>query len=102
MKWTKRDECQNIEDVISSHKDVVMCAVVGVPDKIMGERVRACVVPAKDCDETRLRSELDELLKKNVSRYAQPRELVFMTGLPKTLVGKIAYNELKQEACNEK
>ena len=93
---------QNIEDVISSHKDVVMCAVVGVPDKIMGERVRACVVPTKDCDEARLRSELDELLKKNVSRYAQPRELVFMTCLPKTLVGKIAYNELKQEACNEK
>ncbi|WP_173348810.1 class I adenylate-forming enzyme family protein [Ruminococcus flavefaciens] len=93
---------QNIEEVLSSHKDVIMCAVVGVPDQVMGEKVRACVVPSENCDEEKLRQDLNQLIEKNVARYAQPRELFFMRELPKTLVGKIAYNELKKEAVNEK
>ena len=93
---------QNIEEILSSHKDVIMCAVVGVPDQVMGEKVRACVVPSENCDEEKLRQDLNQLIEKNVARYAQPRELFFMRELPKTLVGKIAYNELKKEAVNEK
>jgi long-chain acyl-CoA synthetase len=38
-------------------------------------------------------------MEKDISRYAQPREIVFVDSLPKTLVGKIAYNELMK--CKE-
>jgi long-chain acyl-CoA synthetase len=86
---------QNIEEVISSHSSVIMCAVVGVPDQIMGEKVKACVVAADGTDEEQLRKELMGMLKKEIARYALPREIVFYKSLPKTLVGKIAYNELK-------
>lgn len=86
---------QNIEEVISSHSDVVMCAVVGVPDQIMGEKVRACVVASDEADEEKLRGELMTMLKKDIAKYALPREIIFYNSLPKTLVGKIAYNELK-------
>ena len=34
-------------------------------------------------------------LKENIAGYALPREMLFYDSLPKTLVGKIAYNELK-------
>jgi len=86
---------QNIEEVISSHKDVVMCAVVGVPDQLRGEKVRACIVPTEGADRDKLRGELTEMLKKDIAAYALPREILFYDSLPKTLVGKIAYNELK-------
>ena len=85
---------QNIEEVISSHDSVIMCAVVGAPDRIMGEKVFACVVPTDGTNEEKLRSELMEMLRKEVAVYALPREIRFMKELPKTLVGKIAYNEL--------
>lgn len=86
---------QNLEEVISSHKDVIMCAVVGVPDQLRGEKVRACIVHAEGVNEDKLRSELMELLKKEIAAYALPREILFYDSLPKTLVGKIAFNELK-------
>ncbi|MBO4878159.1 MAG: acyl--CoA ligase [Ruminococcus sp.] len=86
---------QNLEEVISSHSEVVMCAVVGVPDQLRGERVRACVVHTEGADEEKLKAELMAMLRKEIAAYALPREILFYDSLPKTLVGKIAYNELK-------
>ena len=86
---------QNLEEVISSHSHVIMCAVVGVPDQLRGEKVKACVVHTEGADEDKLRDELMIMLKKEIASYALPREIVFYDSLPKTLVGKIAYNELK-------
>jgi len=86
---------QNLEEIISSHSDVIMCAVVGVPDQLRGERVRACVVHKEGADEDKLKAELMDMLRKEVAGYALPREILFYDSLPKTLVGKIAYNELK-------
>lgn len=86
---------QNIEEIISSHSDVVMCTVVGVPDQLRGEKVRACVIAADGTDKEKLRNELMVMLKENIAAYALPREILFYDSFPKTLVGKIAYNELK-------
>lgn len=88
---------QNIEDVICAHPDVIMCAVVGIPDKIMGEKVRAYAVAKEGTDEETLRAELMEMLKKEIAVYALPREIRFSKSLPKTLVGKIDYLSLKAE-----
>ena len=74
-----------------------MCAVVGVPDQLRGERVRACIVHTEGADEEKLKAELMDMLRKEVAAYALPREILFYDSLPKTLVGKIAYNELKKE-----
>ena len=88
---------QNIEEVINRHPQIVMCAVVGVPDRILGEKVRAFAVPAKDADTDKLREELMKSLRKEIAAYALPREIRFVEELPKTLVGKIAYTELTAE-----
>ncbi|WP_024855887.1 class I adenylate-forming enzyme family protein [Ruminococcus albus] len=88
---------QNIEEVINSHRDVVMCAVVGVEDKILGEKVRAYVVPKEGVNEDTLRDELKEMLKKDIAVYALPRDIRFRESLPKTLVGKVDYLALKAE-----
>nr|MBP3598025.1 acyl--CoA ligase [Eubacterium sp.] len=86
---------QLLEDVICSHEQVVTCAVVGVPDEIMGQKVKAYVVLKKGVTEQeQVKEELTERLKQDIAKYALPREIVFMESLPKTLVGKIAYDEL--------
>lgn len=88
---------QNIEEIINRHPQIVMCAAVGIPDQILGEKVRAYAVPVKGADEETLRRELMDSLKKEIALYALPREIRFVPELPKTLVGKIAYTELTAE-----
>lgn len=87
----------NIENILNSHKDVVLSAVIGIPDKIMGQRVKAYVI-AKTDDTERLKGELSQLCAERISRYCIPAEIEFVNELPKTLVGKIDYNAL--EALN--
>lgn len=85
---------QNLENVINSHSLVTMCAVVGVPDEIKGEVVKAFIVSMENSDNALLREEIMALLRENIAAYALPKEIVFLKELPKTLVGKIAYNDL--------
>lgn len=85
---------QNIEDVIQSHPSVLMCAVVGIPDPIMGQRAKAFVLLSPDAPADDLKAELLALCRKSMATYALPYEIAMVPELPKTLVGKIAYNEL--------
>ncbi len=88
---------QNIENVISSHRSVAMCAVVGIPDERRGQIAKAFVMLRDGANENRVHRELEEILGKNVAAYAIPKEIKFVNSFPKTLVGKIAYNELIAE-----
>lgn len=86
---------QVIENVINSHADVAVCAVIGVPDEIKGQRVKAFIVAKWNADRNILQMELEELCKKNIAAYAVPKIYEFTESLPRTLVGKIAYTELE-------
>ena len=86
---------QTIENIISMHPQVVMCAVVGVPDEIMGQRVKAYVVLRENpSDAETVKAQLMQSLKEEIAKYALPREIAFVSSLPRTLVGKIAYIDL--------
>lgn len=91
---------QTIENVIDAHPAVLMCAVTGIPDEILGQKVRAYVVLKDEgTDRAQVKAELAEHMQKDIARYAQPREILFVRDLPRTLVGKIAYNQLAD--CEE-
>ena len=45
-----------------------------------------------------LKEEILAYCKDHIARYALPREIEFRTDLPKTLVGKVAYRVLEEEA----
>jgi long-chain acyl-CoA synthetase len=45
-----------------------------------------------------LKQELLDYCQQHVAKYAMPREIEFRTELPKTLVGKVAYRVLEEEA----
>jgi acetyl-CoA synthetase/medium-chain acyl-CoA synthetase len=86
-----------VESALVEHPAVVEAAVVGKPDELRGAIVRAFVVLRKDCGATdQLRLELQEHCKRTTAPYKYPREIEFVTELPKTISGKIRRLELRQ------
>ncbi|MCV6589277.1 MAG: AMP-binding protein [Marinobacterium sp.] len=82
-----------LEDLISTHPDVLECAVVGVADESSGERVRLFVVPA---DPARFdRGVLLSWCRQQLAGYKVPREICCLETLPKTPVGKVLRRELR-------
>ena len=85
-----------VEEVLSSHPQVMEAAVVGVPDEHSGEAVRAFVVTREGgASEEELRAWCREKL----TGYKIPRQIIFRDSLPKTNVGKILRRELRDEAA---
>ncbi len=87
-----------IESVILSHKDVASCTVIGVPHKYKGQVAKAFIV-LKDGKEvnSEIKREIQELCKKNISKYALPKEFEYRKKLPTTLIGKVAFTKLEEE-----
>ncbi len=81
------------------HPAVAMVAVVGVPDKVRGEVVKAFIVPRDgfSIDDT-LRADVQSYVKSRLSAHEYPRQIEFRTELPMTITGKIRRMELRAEA----
>jgi long-chain acyl-CoA synthetase len=81
-----------IEHVITSHPNVLECAVVGVVDDRTGEAVKTFVVRRNsDLTETALR----EFCRTDLTAYKVPKHIEFRDELPKSNVGKILRRELR-------
>ena len=91
-----------IENVIDSCPEVAYSCVIGVKDPRRMQRVRAYVVLRDGVDgDDACKEKIMEQLRLHVASYALPREMIFRTDLPKTLVGKVAYRKLEEEAESE-
>ena len=74
-------------------------AVVGKPDELRGEIVKAFVVLAGDYEGSdALTTEIQDFVKEQTAPYKYPREIEFRESLPKTISGKIRRVELRAEA----
>lgn len=87
-----------LENILDAHEFVHMSCVIGVPDSYRMQRVKAFVVlrpgvpPTEETRET-----IMAYCRKNIAKYAMPKEIEFREDLPKTLVGKVAYRKLEEE-----
>jgi long-chain acyl-CoA synthetase len=83
---------REIEEVLMSHPDISLAAVVGLPHDSHGEEVKAFVILNRDATTTE-----DELLawgKDQMAAYKYPRIVEFVSTLPMTSTGKILKREL--------
>jgi len=87
-----------VESALLEHPAVAESAVVGVPDEKLGHRIKAFVVlkPGRVASEE-LGLELQEFVKRTTAPYKYPREIAFVTELPKTVSGKIRRVDLRQK-----
>ncbi|WP_415402558.1 AMP-binding protein [Tateyamaria sp. SN3-11] len=88
-----------IEDCLLTHPDVATVGVVGKPDPLRTEIVKAYVVlkagreiPAE---------ELCDFVKERLATYSYPREIEFVDALPMTVTGKVIRKQLKARAAQE-
>jgi acetyl-CoA synthetase len=79
-----------VENALVGHPAVAEAAVVGTPDDLRGEVVRAFVVlrPGHVATDT-LGAELGRFVKTRLAAHAYPREVTFVDRLPKTPSGKV-------------
>lgn len=86
-----------VEAILNEHPDVDASCVIGVPDKDQVEKVKAYVVLKDKSKESPEKArELINHCRESLLKWKCPRELVFASDLPTTLVGKIAYKKLEE------
>lgn len=85
-----------VESALVSHPGVIEAGVIGKPDAVRGEIIKAFVVLHEEIKPTdKLKEELSSYVKKNLAGHAYPREIEFVEKLPKTRSGKIMRRILK-------
>ncbi len=86
-----------VESALVEHPAVAEAAVVGKPDRDRGQIVKAFVVLAPgQAGSAVLAGELQDHCKRVTAPYKYPREIEFVTELPKTISGKIRRVELRE------
>jgi acyl-CoA synthetase (AMP-forming)/AMP-acid ligase II len=83
---------REVEDLLSDHVEIEEAAVVGVPDEQFGQRLRAFVVPRAGAQLSE--AAVKDYVKANLATYKVPREVVFLTELPRNATGKVLKREL--------
>lgn len=86
-----------VEDALLEHPGVFESAVIGVPDPVQGQRVKAFVV-LKEASQSspELAEGLRQFVRAKVPPYMTPSEIEFVASLPKTETGKVRRIELKE------
>ncbi len=90
-----------LEAIIDNHRDIIECAVVGVPDDIKGEVPVGFVVPQAQKSVEELKQEVIDLVKKQMGPIALFKQVYVVDDLPKTRSGKIMRRILKKLLTNE-
>lgn len=91
-----------VESALISYDEVIEAGVIGKPDPVRGEIIKAFVVlkPGVEGNEE-LKAKLQEHVKKHLSGHAYPREIEFIDRLPKTRSGKIMRRILKAKELGQ-
>ena len=89
-----------LENVLYNHPDVDECAVIGIPDELLGENICAFV---KIKDKSHLtKNDLEKFCKDKITSYKQPKKIIIINDLvdlneiPKGPTKKILYRKLKE------
>lgn len=86
-----------MEEVISNHKDVAECAVVGIKCKLKGQVPLALIVLKNGCEQTtEVHKVLKELIREQIGAIASLKEVLTIDRLPKTRSGKILRKVMRQ------
>jgi acetyl-CoA synthetase len=90
-----------VEDCILSHSEVDMVAVIGVPDKIRGQIIKAFIIP-KDKkivlnQNKKMKENIKEFVKQKLAAHEYPRIIEFVEELPMTTTGKIIRKSLRED-----
>jgi acetyl-CoA synthetase len=91
-----------VESALVSHESVAEAAVIGVPDELRGNIIRAfCILRQGFEGSDRLEKELRDHVGNEMGPIAKPTSIEFVDSLPKTRSGKIMRRVLKAQVLGE-
>ena len=89
-----------VEDAILSHPEVSMVAVIGVPDKLRGQIIKAFIVTGDQknvlTQNDKLKQSIQNHVKLRLAAHEYPRLIEFVYELPLTTTGKIIRKDLRE------
>jgi long-chain acyl-CoA synthetase len=85
---------QEVERVLTNHPNVAAASVFAARDERWGESVGARVVAHEGTDDSQLASRLQAYCRKHVAEYKVPRQIEFVSSLPRTASGKVLHRAL--------
>jgi len=85
--------CLEVENVLCENSKILEVAVVGVPDPVMNEAVKACI--ALKPGETATGDEIRQFCAQRLADYKVPKHVEFMEQLPRNPAGKVIKPELR-------
>ncbi|MBU4564032.1 MAG: AMP-binding protein [Proteobacteria bacterium] len=86
---------REVEEVLKTHPDVKEVGVVGVPDLLVGENVKAIIVLEGDARGKTSEADITEFCKDKLAHYKIPRTIEFVGEIPKTDIGKVSRREIR-------
>ncbi len=81
-----------VEGVLYNHPDVAEVAIIGIPDDVMGEEIKACVVLREGATATT--EQLADYCRERMALYKVPAVIRFYKDLPRTSTGRLNKAEL--------
>lgn len=91
-----RVHSREVEEVIKMHPSVKEVGVIGLPDRQVGENIKAVVVLETDARGKVTEMAIVEYCQERLAHYKIPRIIEFVSELPKTDVGKVSRRELRE------
>ncbi|GAB4356442.1 MAG: AMP-binding protein [Gammaproteobacteria bacterium] len=86
-----------IEDCLIKHPKVAQAAVIGVPDELRGNIIKAYLVLAKGVEPSEeLTRDIQNSVRNRLAAYEYPREIEYIDELPLTTTGKVRRTELRE------
>ncbi|MFB0561956.1 MAG: class I adenylate-forming enzyme family protein [Candidatus Lokiarchaeia archaeon] len=99
ISGTDRIFAPEIEDLVQSHPKVQDCAVIGLPDKLLGKAVTAVIVPQEG--ESVSEQEIIDFCKGKIAEFKTPKKVKITDAIPRTATGKIMKFELEEQLSKE-
>ncbi|MFC2066488.1 class I adenylate-forming enzyme family protein [Chloroflexota bacterium] len=89
---------EDIETVLSTHPKIAAIKVVGIPDRLRGEIVRAFIVLKEG--EAATEQEIRHFCQEHMADYKSPKQIIFVDALPDTATARMNQKNLKEYLAN--
>lgn len=100
-RGTEKINCEEVENAVSTHPAIAGCAVVGMPDPVLGERVCAYIVLRPGHEVPNVASLGDYLERFGMAKFKWPERIEAIEGLPLTKVGKLDKAALRADIASK-